>query len=144
MAAFRAAGGFRSRVVLSVLAMAGVAAGTLAPIRVWAHHEVAAFDRDHPITLTGTVKEFRLVNPHAWLYLDVPNGNGGSDERVLEGVSVAAMARYGWTSKSLRPGDKVRIVVAPRRNRQSGGQLMSVTMTDTGQVLRLSGQMDSP
>lgn len=143
MATFRAAGGFRLRAVLSVLSLAGLTVGTLAP-RAWAHHEVAAFDRDHPITMAGIVKEFRLVNPHAWLYLDVLNDKGGSEERVLEGVSVAAMARYGWTSKSLRPGDKVRIVVAPRRDGHSGGQLMSVTITDTGQVLRLSGQMDSP
>jgi hypothetical protein len=144
MAALKAAGGFRSRALLSALAIAAVAAGTLAPVRAWSHHEVAAFDRNHPITLTGTAKEFRLVNPHAWLYLDVPNGKGGSDEKVLEGASVAVMARYGWTSKSIRPGDKVRVVVAPRRNGQSGGQVMSVTMTDTGQVLQLGGQMDSP
>jgi uncharacterized protein DUF6152 len=34
-----------------------------------AHHSFAMFDAEHPIEVTGTVKEFRFVSPHTLLML---------------------------------------------------------------------------
>lgn len=38
-----------------------------------AHHSFAIFDQSKVNYLTGTVKQFELVNPHAWLHLVVAN-----------------------------------------------------------------------
>jgi len=49
-----------------------VAAG--APVA--AHHSAAGIDRTQSKTVSGTVKEFRWGNPHAWIDLDVANDKG--------------------------------------------------------------------
>jgi hypothetical protein len=41
-----------------------------------AHHSFAVFDTDHPIEISGTVKEFRFVNPHSVLVVVVKGQDG--------------------------------------------------------------------
>ena len=44
-----------------------------------AHHLFAAeYDRDKPITLTGTVTKLEWTNPHARIYIDVKDEKGTS------------------------------------------------------------------
>jgi uncharacterized protein DUF6152 len=75
---------------------------------VLAHHSFAAeFDANQPVTLEGTVKEFRWVNPHSWLIVNVPNKSGGTDEWAVEGGAPSALLRRGWTKNTLPPGTKV-------------------------------------
>jgi hypothetical protein len=105
-----------------------------AAMSAMAHHAGAPFDRAHAILATGTVKSFTWTNPHAWLYLTVPNGNGQGDEWQLEGPSVSVMVRNGWNVRSLQSGQKVKALVAPRRDGTKGGELLSVTFDD-GKVL---------
>ena len=40
------------------------------------HNSAARYDKEHPVTLTGTVTEFKMVNPHARLSFDVKDENG--------------------------------------------------------------------
>ena len=88
-----------------------VAGGALllsAAAPVLAHHSFAAeFDANQPVTLEGTVKEFRWVNPHSWLIVNVPNKSGGTDEWAVEGGAPSALLRRGWTKNTLPPGTKV-------------------------------------
>jgi hypothetical protein len=117
----------RSLIALSIAVL-------LMPGAARAHHSGSEFDRTRPIIVTGVVKKFLWANPHGWLYLDVPNGKGGTDEWALEGGSVVVMIRNGWTAKSLLPGQTVRVLVAPRRDGRNGGEFLSVTFED-GKVL---------
>ncbi|MGC3979707.1 MAG: DUF6152 family protein [Steroidobacteraceae bacterium] len=91
-----------------------------------AHHSAAAFDRSKPYEMNGTVKSFNWANPHAWIYVDVPNGKGGSDTYELEGPGLNSMARNGWNGRTLKTGDKVKIVVAPYRDGSKRGEFMAV------------------
>lgn len=105
----------------------------------WAHHSVARFDRSNPISVEGTVKEFRWGNPHTWIVLEVPNDKGGVDQWEMEGSSVNAVIRQGWTKDTLKPGDKVKMVVSPLRDGSIGGEWMRV-LTLNGKPLELKAQ----
>lgn len=117
-----------------VLALLG---GTLT---AWAHHSIAGFDRNNPIVVNGTLKEFVWANPHTWIYLMVPNEQGVIEEWRLEGISVAGMARSGWSKKMLTPGQKLRIRVAPRRDGKNGGEWLSIMEID-GKPPARSGEL---
>ena len=41
-----------------------------------AHHSGEMFEPDRTVTLTGTVQEFRYINPHSWLIVDIDNEDG--------------------------------------------------------------------
>jgi hypothetical protein len=101
-----------------------------------AHHAANPFDRSNPFTVTGAVRKFRWSNPHCWLSLDVTNDSGGADEWVLEGGSVSVLARSGWNSQSVKADDKVKVLMAPRKDGKAGGEFLGVTLTETGQVLQ--------
>ncbi|MFT3905911.1 MAG: DUF6152 family protein [Steroidobacteraceae bacterium] len=101
-----------------------------------AHHSNSAYDRNKQLIVAGTVKEFRWANPHVWLYLMVPNAQGGSDQWSLEGGSVSVLVRNGWRSDAMKPGDHVRVMVQPNRDGSNGGGFVTVTLDD-GRVLTI-------
>ena len=94
------------------------------------HHSVAAFDRDNPTSLSGTVKEFRFTNPHTWIYLVVPDGNGIDSQWDLEGAPVSTITRQGWSRDTLQPGMKVKLLIAPRKDGAVGGEWLQVLEID--------------
>lgn len=99
-----------------------------------AHHSAAMFDRDKQVSLTGTIVQFEWTNPHSWIQIDVPNDSGGTDRWSVECNSPNNLVRQGWKSTSLKPGDKVTIVIHPLRNGDKGGSFLSVTLP-SGEVL---------
>jgi hypothetical protein len=86
-----------------------------------AHHSFAMFDQEHPIELAGTVKEFRFVSPHTFVFLDVNEADGSSQLWNLEGGPPSFLARDGWSSKTLKPGDEVEMTIDPLRSGAPGG-----------------------
>jgi hypothetical protein len=44
------------------------------------------------------------------------------------------LARRGWRSTTLKPGDQISVRVHPLRNDEKGGQYISITLPD-GRVL---------
>jgi hypothetical protein len=92
------------------------------------------FDRDKQVTLVGTVHDFQWTNPHAWIEIDVPDGKGGADKWGVELNSPNNLARQGWRSNMLHPGDKVSIVLNPLRSGEHGGLFLQATLAD-GRVI---------
>jgi len=103
-----------------------------------AHHSYAMFDGKKEVSLAGTIREFRWTNPHSWIEIDVPNDKGVAETWSVECGSPNDMARHGWKSTTLKPGDRVTIVINPLRNGEKGGRFQSVTLGD-GQVLAERG-----
>ncbi len=99
-----------------------------------AHHSYAMFDRTKNLSLTGTVKQFKWSNPHAWMEVYVPNTQGGTDLWGIEMNSPNNLARMGFRSNMVKPGDKVTVVIHPLRSGEKGGTFLSVTLPD-GQKL---------
>ena len=62
-----------------------VIAVLLAATSVFAHHSNSAFDGDKVMVLTGTVAEWKWMNPHVWIFLSVDDGNGGKVQWEIEG-----------------------------------------------------------
>jgi Family of unknown function (DUF6152) len=111
-----------------------VAVLLLAVGSVSAHHSFAMFDRSKETTLVGVVHEFQWTNPHSWLELDVSNESGGMDKWSIELNSPNNLARQGWRSDSLKPGDKISVVIWPLRSGEKGGLFISLTLPN-GQIL---------
>ena len=93
------------------LAVAAAASGLLAAsLPMLAHHSFAAeYDSTKPITLTGTVKEMKWQNPHAYVFVDVKDESGKTVTWALETLSPNALQRSGWTRDSLKKGDAVTV-----------------------------------
>jgi hypothetical protein len=96
----------------------------------FAHHSPIVFDRTKQVTLTGTVTEFRWGNPHSWIHIDVADAAGKVANWGIEMDPASHLARAGWRASTLKPGDKVSVVVYPLRNDEKGGQYRSITLPD--------------
>jgi hypothetical protein len=99
-----------------------------------AHHSFAMFDSDQKTTLAGTVKEFQWSNPHAWIFVMVPNHDGQLEQWAVEMGGPGQIARQGWTAKTLAPGMDVKLTIHPLRDGTNGGQFMAVTLPDGTQL----------
>ena len=65
------------RMTLKFLGVISAFGLLLAAVPVSAHHSfAAAFDENHPVNLQGTVTKVELVNPHAWIWIDVKGADG--------------------------------------------------------------------
>ena len=104
---------------LAMLLATGALALTAGP--TLGHHSFAMFDRNNQIDLEGVVQEFRFANPHTFIYLAVKQDDGSTITWSLEGQSPAALVRGGWTSKTLKAGDELKMRIAPLRSGAPGG-----------------------
>jgi hypothetical protein len=79
----------------------------LASSPILAHHGFSAYDQTKPVTLTGVVTQFEFVNPHIQIYFDVKNEKAEVQHWGIELATPAILARRGWSSKVLKPGDEI-------------------------------------
>ena len=80
------------------------------------HGSNIVYDLTQEITITGTVTDFRFVNPHSLIYFDV-TGEDGVVISWMAGLSSSSSLapRDGWTRDILKSGDQVSIIGAPAR-----------------------------
>jgi hypothetical protein len=70
--------------------------------------------------LEGTVRVFRIVNPHGALILDVSDESGGTEGWLIELSPASQLAREGWTDGMLDAGDRIRVSVFRSRTPNRG------------------------
>ncbi len=100
------------------------------PMVAAAHHSFAMFDMQKDMTLSGTVTSFQWQSPHTWLQVQVAGGGGQSVEWSLEMGAPGMLYRNGWRQKSVKPGDKVTVVIHPLRDGRPGGSVVSAILAD--------------
>jgi hypothetical protein len=100
-----------------------------------AHHSSAAFYvMSASITITGTVTEFRFINPHARVYLNVVDQNGESREWLAEGANAGVLRRRGWTGNELKPGVRITVTGAPSRDGSPRVEWRVITLADGTEI----------
>ena len=73
-----------------------------------AHHNTSArYDAANPITLTGTVVRFRMINPHSQVEFEVKDERSNVVTWTAEAGPPSNMYRRGWRTEDLKRGDPV-------------------------------------
>lgn len=113
-----------------------VAAAWLVPgASALAHHSFSAeYDRDKPITLTGTVTKLEWTNPHARIYIDVKDESGNVVNWDFELGPPNNLMRLGWNRNSLQQGQVVTINGFLSKEQPHVANARSVHLPDGRQV----------
>ena len=79
-----------------------------------AHHAFSpVYDSTKTTSVSGVVVEFRFVNPHAMLTLDVKDESGRVEKWTVEFAGQLNLAEVGWTKESLKRGEQITVTGNP-------------------------------
>jgi hypothetical protein len=111
----RAAMSSRVSIALAAAAVCMMFSGVAA-----AHHSTAAeFDKQKPITFTGTIKKVDWMNPHIYTHVEVKGADGKAVVYKVEGNPPNALFRQGWRKDSLKIGETVTVSGLRAKNEAS-------------------------
>jgi len=99
--------------------------------RVVAHHAFSAeFDADRPVTLKGKIVRVELVNPHAWIHIEVPKEGGATEVWMIEGGTPTVLLRRGFTKDTLAIGTAVIVEGYQAKDRSTRANGRNITFAD--------------
>jgi len=79
-----------------------------------AHHAFSpVYDEARMITIKGVVTEFRLINPHALMTVDVVDPAGRHVTWTVEMAGLLSLSRHGWTKTTVAAGDQLTVMGNP-------------------------------
>jgi hypothetical protein len=111
-----------------------------------AHHAFSpVYDEGRMVTVEGVVQEFRFVNPHAMMTLEVRDGGGHTVLWSVEFNGVVNLIRRGWTAETFRPGERLTMSGYPthtgspqmffRRATRADGEELSAPALEDGDAI---------
>lgn len=103
-----------------------------------AHHSYAMFDRSKQVSSAAVVRTWEFTNPHATLWVYINDAQGKPALWGLEAPGPNQLLRAGWDKETVKPGDKVTVIVNPLRDGRNGGGLVKLTLAD-GRTLGVGG-----
>jgi hypothetical protein len=107
------------------------------------HHSFAAeYDRDRPVTITGTVSRLEWTNPHARLYVETIDDDGEIVLWDLELGPPNGLMRLGWRRDSLSPGTEVTVEGFMSRTAAHGANARAVKLSD-GRAVFVGSSFDT-
>ena len=83
-----------------------------------AHHSHGNYEIGEEIRVQGIVTEFHLANPHVWVFMDVENEDGETEQWALESGGPGGFRRAGWDE--IAEGDELTVTCAPTRDGDTG------------------------
>jgi len=102
--------------------------------RMSAHHSFSLFDMEKEVTYKGVVTEYKWMNPHVHIVIDVKTAPGVDPALVgtwdVEGGSTVIMGRQGWTRATFKYGDPIALVGHPMKDGSKGISLFYVIRPD--------------
>ena len=79
-----------------------------------AHHAFTpVYDGSRMVTIEGVLTEFRLVNPHATMTLDVMDEAGRHETWMIEMAGLLSLSRQGWTKDTVSIGEQLTVTGNP-------------------------------
>lgn len=104
-----------------------------------AHHSTAMFAWGTSTRMDNmTVDRWEWTNPHTFLYAHTADGT----RYAFEGMSPNHLVRYGWSRRSLQPGQVVSLTHYALRDGRNGGFNVTVTLPN-GTTLNQFGEAGS-
>ena len=77
----------------------------LAGVPLVAHHTFSAeFNPNAPVKLQGPITKVELINPHAWIHMNVTKPDGKVEEWAVEGGTPNTLQRRGITRDTVAVG----------------------------------------
>jgi hypothetical protein len=120
-----------------------VAATTLAAWQpVHAHHGFGRFDRANDAMFEGTITSIDFVNPHAYLYFDMPTDSGEIIAMRCEMRAATLMRRSGWSKEMFAPGLPVTIYGFKHRTDPGSCYVEEITIGEAP-TLNRNDQLDT-
>jgi hypothetical protein len=81
----------------------------LAAAAAQAHHGISNWDLNKDLSLSGTLTRIELINPHAWLHLQVTDATGRAQPWKCEMRSAHVLRRSGWTVDMFKTGSRITV-----------------------------------
>ena len=101
---------------------------------VFAHHSFTMFEMEKDVTYKGVVVDYKWINPHVHITVDIKPGPGMDSATVgtwdVEGGSTNIMGRQGWTRATLKPGAPITLVGHPMKDGSKGISLFYMILPD--------------
>ena len=86
----------------------------LSSVQAGSHHAFSpVYDGKKTITVEGVVTEFRFVNPHAMMLMDVMDKTGKVVKWNVEFAGRLNLEEGGWTANSIKAGERVKVTGNP-------------------------------
>ncbi|MGE3403972.1 MAG: DUF6152 family protein [Vicinamibacterales bacterium] len=105
----------------------------LAAAAAAAHHSIAgAYDRNKPVTVEGTVTQFRFVNPHPSLSIEVRDAAGNVAPWFLEMDSRGELAAVGFSAETFKAGDQVEVTGSASRTQATAMYIQKLRRAGDG------------
>lgn len=101
-----------NRVALSI------AVAALVPAALGHHGSNISYQLEKMITLTGTVTEWAMINPHPQIYFDIKDEQGNVAHWAAEVLPTPSMMKnmnVGWSRTTMKPGDQIVLGCNPSK-----------------------------
>jgi hypothetical protein len=98
------------------------------------------YDTDHPVRLNGRVESFEWRNPHSLLRLQSTDAGGQTIAYELECASISQLQGRGWPRDIVKPGERVTVTAALRRDVATRGEVLKLILPDGRQLTNQIGR----
>jgi len=99
-----------------------------------AHHSGEMFEPERTVTLSGIVQEFRYINPHSWLIVDIDNEDGSTTIWGFEAEGPQDLMHGGVRKSDLPPGARITVTGRPMKDGRPAA-IWSTIVKDDGTLL---------
>ena len=115
-----------------------ILACALVPLQVaLAHHSNAPhYDASKPVSIEGVVSDFKFVNPHVVIFVDMANEDGTVSTWNCAYTAATALRGNGWSKDLFSAGDFVRIQGSAARRDPHGCWFAGAVLEDGRRISR--------
>ena len=112
---------------------------------LYAHHAFASeYDAQKKVTLKGTIVTMKWINPHSWLYINVPAPDGKVTEWAIEFGNPNQLLHRGWRKDDLPAGAAVTVEGYLARNGAKAINARTVVLANGKELFTGSSSPDGP